>query len=59
MHFYPVVAFMQAVWRDGWNGHDIGRHKLVRNHPEEVIAMLTKAGCSFREHIKTLYIVAS
>ena len=46
---YPVVSCMQTAWRDRWNGHGIGSYKLVKNHPEEVIAMLTKAGCSFRE----------
>ena len=46
-----VIAFLQAAWRDRWSGHAIGQYKVVRNHPEDVIAMLTKAGHSFCELI--------
>lgn len=45
------IAFMQAAWRDKWVGHSVGQYKLVRNHPEDMIAMLTKAACSFCERI--------
>ena len=42
-----LTCIVQAAWNNNWRGHESGKHVGVRNHPQEVIDMLTAAGWSF------------
>ena len=42
-----LSIYAQAAWKDKWVGHSVGQYKLVKNHPEDMIAMLTNAAFSF------------